>query len=115
MKNLALILLALVSITMPSVAAEPATTRTIITTSPLAPMTVTYGAFTATALPAIGQVDPTAPAMTASWTTEDGMEWGVITPKKVGESIGNQAWRHNAAVKALVNEVGGPAETPKGT
>jgi len=112
MKTLALIV-TLLALAMPSQA--DATTRTIITTSPLAPMTVTYGAFTATALPAIGQVDPTAPAMTASWTTEDGMEWGVITPKKVGESIGNQAWRHNAAVKALVNEVGGPAETPKGT
>lgn len=61
---------------------------------------------------AFSQIDPNAPVMGASWKTADGMTWSVNTPKKVGESVGNQAWRHAIAVKALKNEVGGPVIEP---
>ena len=57
-------------------------------------------------------VDPTAPSMSTTWTTQAGFEQNVTTPRKTGEGKNNQAKRHHMAVKALANEMGGPAITP---
>ena len=89
--------------------------RTVNTGSELAPMTVDNGYTQSTMVSTIYSIDPSAPALTANWTTADGMSWTVTVPRRVGESAGNQAKRLNIAVKALVAEVGGPAVQTSGT
>lgn len=54
---------------------------------------------------ASAQVDPNAPVMSTSWMTGNGLVC-VTTPKLVGESTGNQAWMHRAAVNAALNDPG---------
>ena len=96
--------------------ALPATAdRSVSTTSELAPMTVGNGLTQSAMVSAIYTIDPSAPALTANWTTADGMAWSVTVPRRTGESAGNQAKRLNIAVKALVAEVGGPAAQTSGT
>lgn len=50
-------------------------------------------------------IDPNAPVMSTSWLTGNGTVC-VTTPKLVGESTGNQAWMHRAAVNAVLNDPG---------
>lgn len=110
----ALWILALCALAVPCFS-EPvaqAPTREIVTTSPLAPMSVQRDGQTSLAVSAFVEIDPSS-TLTATWQTEDGIQWTVTTPKKVGESVSNHAWRHRNAVKSLTNLVGGPAESTK--
>ncbi len=99
----------------PAVVASPVIFRSIVTTSPLAPLTVVSGSLSSTAYAAAYAIDPSASTLESKWTTANGTTWRVIAPRRVGEFGDNQAKRLNIAVKAMQKELGGSAAIVKGT